>query len=118
MKDYLDLIFGANPFYWYMAAFTFAFIGQFLLWAWFTFRAVKRNPETPNKFSWSYWWENNAKDKAVRVLVVCAVIFLGLRFASDWFNTLPTMAYAFGVGIGIDSLIGFIKNLAKPKTGI
>lgn len=113
MKEFLSLILGIQPMYWYGAAFFFAALGLFLCWAWFTKKGIKNNPETPDKFSWSFWIENNLSPKLIIVATTLIVVFISLRFAPEIFNTAPTMFFAFLIGIGIDRVITVVKKLAE-----
>ena len=114
MKEYLSYMLGEFSIIWYGACFSFSFIGQFLRWAFTAQKAVICNPNTPNVFSWEYWWEHNTKPKLVNFFVVTSVVFCALRFAPELFNTLPTMFYALCTGLALDFIIDYMRKLG-PK---
>ena len=113
MKNFLDLVLGTFPLYWYAAAFFFASLGLFLRWAWRTNKGIKNNPESPSKFSWAYWIENNLKAKLISYFTTVIVVFVTLRFFFDWFGSIPLMSTAFAIGLCIDWVVDFIKNKSQ-----
>jgi hypothetical protein len=117
MEEFIKLITGGQQWYWYAAAFFFALLGLFVRWSVLTRNGIKNNPESPAKFDFMYWWENNGKRKVVSVLTTFVVIFLCLRFATDWFGIVPSMAFSVGIGLAFDWFLDFVKKLTQ-KQGI
>ena len=113
MKEFTDLLLGSFDVVWYIAAFIFAALGLFIRWSILTRRAIKWNPDTPDKFSWTYWLHNNLWPKAVSVLTTIVIVFLCLRFAGEWFGVVPTMAFAVVLGLAFDWFVDFIKGMTK-----
>lgn len=115
MEEFWKLVLGNVSWWWYLAAFFFSSLGLFLRWAWRTNRGVKTNPNSPDKFDWNYWIVNNLKPKLISVTTTIVVIFICLRFASDWFGIIPTMVFAFIIGVALDWFIDFIKNIPNRQ---
>lgn len=111
MKEFLDNIFGTLTVFWYLSAFVFALIGLFIRWYVKTNMGVKNNPETPDKFSFRFWLQNNFFRKFTSVLTTMLVVFLCLRFASDWFGVLPSMGFSVVIGLAFDWFFDFVKKL-------
>ena len=98
----------------YISAFLFAFVGLFLRHRLIVVRkAIKNNPDTPNKFNWAYWFKNNFMTKLNVIWTNIAVIFVMLRFSFDWFGVEVSMVAAFVLGLSIDWAYDFIRKLQK-----
>lgn len=113
MNEYLGYILGTLSVAWYFAAFTFNFIGMFIRWALTAYNGVKSNPVSPPKFSWSYWWYNNGKKELINLLLIVAMVFVILRFCTEWLNVAPSMAIACGLGLAVDLLKYFFRKKIK-----
>lgn len=76
-----------------------------------------RSPDSkysPVKFSWSYLWSDNAK----RIYASIIAVLVSLRFMPELFNMELKPLYAFGIGVGWDSIALVIKqktNILDPK---
>lgn len=92
----------------------FAMIGIFINTYILTAKAIKRDPTTPQKFNWQYWWQNN-RDRIMRWIGLLFVVFVSMRFANEIFSQELTMFFAFVLGLTLDRVIEVIKNL-KIKT--
>jgi hypothetical protein len=117
MNEFKDLMLGNYDLIWYVAAFVFSFVGLFIRWSLRTRRAIKWNPDSPDKFSWSYWLQNNLWPKLVSVLTTVVIVFVCLRFAGEWFGVVPTMAFALIVGLAFDWFTDYVKKLTKKGSG-
>lgn len=95
----------------YFSAMVFTIIGSFIRWYWKTYDAVKNNPNTPNKFSFSYWLKDNALPKLAGLVTNLMVVFVCLRFSVELFNIPFSMLLALGVGLLFDWFFDFLKNL-------
>jgi len=104
---------GASPAIYFWGLF-FALIGIFINTYILTAKAIKKDPMTPQKFNWQYWWANN-KDRIMRWFGILAVIFISMRFANEIFSQELTMFFAFLLGLTLDKVIEVIRNL-KIKT--
>ena len=113
MEELNELIFGEYDAVWYIAAFFFAALGLFIRWRFTAMRGVRKNPNSPDTFSWEYWFENNLWPKVLSVITTIVIVFLCLRFASDWFSIVPSMAFAVVLGLAFDWFVDFIKKLMK-----
>jgi hypothetical protein len=113
MKQFMDLISGTLSVAWYAAEFVFAFIGLFIRWSITAYMGVKNQTNnSPDRFSWNYWWTHNAKLEAVRIIRTVLIIFVCLRFSVEWFN-IPVeynMSLACGIGLAFDWVLYFIKK--------
>lgn len=111
--EFKELVLGTVSFQWYLAAFFFSFLALFVRWAVKTNNGIKFNLESPDTFSWKYWIENNLITKLKSIGLTVAVVFLCLRFASDWFGIVPSMAFAAGIGLAFDWVLDYIKKRTK-----
>lgn len=113
VKEYL---FGGVSIATYIGGFLFALIGMFIRWFITTKKGIKKNPETPVKFSWSFWF----KDNFLRILTAMggtlAVLFVAMRFPVEWFGVQLTMPLAFAFGFFFDWLVNYIENMKPPRT--
>ena len=100
----------------YLIGMFFALLGIFIHTAIFTTKSVKANNGTPNKFSWTYWWNNNST-KIMHWLGIIAIIEIGMRFCNEFFNVKLTMFIAFLLGFLLDQFISFLRGL-KLKTNL
>ena len=66
-----------------IVCYIFSFIGAILFWAKHTISGIKNSDATPNKFSLSYWIQNNLLKKVATLLVNIIITFLWLRFYKD-----------------------------------
>ena len=98
----------------YLSAYIFAFIGMFLRWFFTTIKAVKTNCLTPQKFILSYWLRDNLIHIIPSIGGSLALIFVALRFSVDLFGKPVSMLIALGVGLFLDWVADYIKNL-QPK---
>jgi hypothetical protein len=103
---------GAPSYIWYLAAFTFELLGLFIRWSVSATYGVIKSTDTPNKFSWFYWWNHNAKKEVWALMRAVVIAFVFLRFSTEWFNTAPSLAFACSIGLAIDLFI----YIAKQKT--
>ncbi len=113
MGEFKTLIFGNFSFVWYIASFFFASLGLFIRWRFMAKQGVKNNPNSPEHFSWEYWFEHNLWPKLLSVLTTIVIVFLCLRFAGDWFGVVPTMAFAVVLGLAFDWFVDFVKKLSQ-----
>lgn len=115
MDKFWELIFGSNPWYWYAAAYVFALSGLFIRWAIKTNNGIKNNLDTPDWFDWKYWVKHNLVRSLKSIFVTIIVVFLCLRFASEWFGVVPSMVFAAGIGLAFDWFLNVIKKkVASP----
>lgn len=110
MEEFKTLLLGPVSVAYYMAAEVFAVMAIILsLYA----SSKKRDPDsssTPYKFSWLFLIWDNLK----RIVVGQIALFLIFRFASEFIGRALNMWMSVGIGffvtIGLDQLIGFIKE--------
>lgn len=112
-NEIMDNIMGALSLGTYISAFFFAGLGLFLRHAIIVRKAVKTNPDTPQKFNFQYWFKNNFMTKMTVVLTNIVVIFLMLRFSVEWVGMEVSMAFAFIVGLSIDWAYDIIRKMQK-----
>jgi len=98
----------------YLTGFIFAFIGMFLRWYYKTRKSIKYNPETPNRFIFSYWIKDNLLPKLLSILSTLVVIFITLRFPTELISINFSFWYAFVVGLSLDYFVDKIKKI-KPE---
>ena len=116
MTEFKELVFGNVTGVWYLAAFFFSFVALFVRWAIKTSGGIKSKTNgSPGEFSWEYWFENNFVTKLKSVGLTIAVVFLCLRFATDWFGIVPSMAFAAGIGLGFDWILDYIKKKTQKS---
>lgn len=96
----------------YIVAFAFVFLALILKWTWKTLDSVKNNPKTPDKFTWSYWWRDNAYPKIVSCLSVLIAVFIILRFCNEITGRNFSYFIALVVGLYLDSFIHKLKKMA------
>ena len=106
----------------YLFGFFFAGIGLFFTWVYKTRKSIKTNPETPVKFSWSYWFKDNLIPKLLSVISTMLVIFVSLRVAyyvgGQIFigGTVMSVIYSIGIGLSLDTIIDKIMSIRPVKT--
>jgi len=97
-----------------LAAFVFALIGHAIVLLGGTMLRVPKSPDSPEKFSLSYLFCDNAK----RILYVLLLIVVGIRFLPDLTGMQVTGWGGFLVGSGLDLVALVIKQktaLLDPK---
>lgn len=97
-----------------MAAFVFALIGHAIVLLGGTMLRVPKSLDSPQKFSISYLFYDNAK----RILYVLLLIIVGIRFLPDLTGMQVTGWGGFLVGSGLDVIALVIKqrtSLLDPK---
>ena len=89
-----------------------ALLGVVFRWSVNACKGVRRNKNSPNKLSWSYWWTNNLKRAIASVLTTIIALFVYLVF----FNVgqLVNIGVAFVAGLASDILVKKIMKL-KPN---
>ena len=95
----------------YTGALIFTFMGLYLRWYFKAKDGIKTDPNTPDKFVFSYWLRDNLLPKLAGIMATLIVIFLSLRFATEYFGLIPSMAMAVAVGLGFDYFMDFLKKL-------
>lgn len=117
MKEFFGYILGELTIAWYAAAFVFNFLGLFIRWSVTTTIGIRKNVDVP-KFNLAYWWYNNGRREVLRVLEVLAIVFVSLRFCSEWFQTAPSMAVACGFGLAYDLLRYFFRRKTQGQGSV
>lgn len=98
-----------------IAAYIFAFFGMILRWFFQYNKYGKKNPDSPAKFSWSYWIKDNVLPKLAAVLATIIIIFVSIRFPQELFGTVFSYGYSFAVGMSLDYISSILKNIkVKP----
>lgn len=113
-EQFWSLILGNVTLTYYLASYVFVFIGLFFRAVYKTRDAIKKNAETPNKFSLKYWIKDNLLTKLLSFILNFFAAYLSLRFSSDWFGVEVSMGFAVVVGLCIDWFVDFIKKLQPP----
>ena len=111
-KELLGNILG-NKLTWvgYAGALIFTFMGLYLRWYFKAKDSIKTDPNTPDKFNFSYWLRDNLLPKLAGIMATLIIIFLSLRFATEYFGLIPSMAMAVVVGLCFDWFMDFLKKL-------
>lgn len=111
MTKFLDLFLGKPDIPTYLAGLLFALFGMFMH---YKQKVKKRNAyskNTPFKFSWSFFAQDNLVDLTYSLLVV----FLSLRFSVEIAGAQVTMFYAFGIGFGLPKVIAAIYRIQSKS---
>lgn len=87
----------------------FALIGISLSLLWQTTRRDALSPHTPEKFSFWFMLQDNAKRLTATILTV----YIALRFTPEIFNVELTNFWALTIGLGVDKIAEFVKNKTK-----
>ena len=90
MQDSIQVLTGAMPLGNFIAAMVLALIG-FTLQKGLSYRKGIKKSNTPDKFSWSYWVQNNLDDT---ILQFC-IIFTLVRFGPDILDYFSPESKAF-----------------------
>lgn len=98
----------------YIVGFFFVFLALILRWIWRTLDGIKNNPESPHKFDFWYWWEDNFKPKLLSFIANMISVYLIFRFADDFIGTTFSYVLALGVGLGLDYYVGVLKKKLNP----
>jgi len=93
-----------------VATYVFAIVGIFIRWYFDTRKSIKVNPVTPRKFDFVYWLQNNLWKKIVSICAVFAIIFVLIRFPSDWGIEYVGYFGALLIGVFFDYFIDKINN--------
>ncbi len=111
VKDLIDQVLGESltPVT-LVATYIFATIGLFIRWYFDTRKGVKKNLDTPRKFSMPYWLKNNLWHKVVSVFAVYSVIFVLVRFPADWGLEYVGYFGALIIGVAFDYFVDSIKK--------
>ena len=73
-------LFGVNSFAYWVSALIFGTLG-FVLYKWLTYNPHKKR-ESPDVFSWNYWFQNNYSDMIGGALT----FFIWIRFKNEIFQ--------------------------------
>lgn len=96
-------------------AYAFAFAGMFIRW-YFTYQTKgKSDPNTPDAFSFKYWFKDNFIPKLISTAFTVVVLFITLRFPQELLGKAFSYFYAFSVGLTFDYIISILKNLTLKK---
>lgn len=111
-KELLGNILG-NKLTWvgYAGALIFTFMGLYLRWYFKAKKSIDNDPKTPDKFNFGYWVRDNVLPKLFGILATLIIIFLSLRFATEYFGLIPSMAMAVAVGLCFDFFADYLKKL-------
>jgi hypothetical protein len=104
-----DLWGGVKPIS-YLIGLLFALIGIFINTFVLTVAGVSKNTDSPQKFSWSYWWHDN-KGRILRWIGLLFVILVCMRFSKEVFDMDFTMFVAFLLGLCLDRVVEIVRNL-------
>lgn len=93
-----------------VATYIFAFVGIFIRWYFDTKKGLKTNPLTPVKFSFIFWLQNNLWHKLVSCMAVVCVVFVLVRFPSDFGFEYAGYFGALILGLALDYFIDIIRK--------
>lgn len=114
-------IFGTLTGVQYLVGFVFVIVAIILRWTFTTHKAVKKNPNTPKKFSLKYWWENNWLRKLKTFIQVVIITFLVFRFTPDIIGQTFSYVVAVSIGLAFDAykkkFIEWSKEIRKKLLG-
>lgn len=106
IKDCLNELTGGKPIgSYYMAGFVFALIAILLSMYVKSRKRDPNSPRTPEKFSWYFLIWDNTKT----MFAGLAVQFIMFR-AFDLSNIFAMLGVGFGIGFGLDQLLGLIME--------
>jgi Na+/melibiose symporter-like transporter len=108
--DFLKSLLDGLPLGVLLAGMCFGLIGVY--YSKITF-AAKRNPlksESPVKWDWKYFINDNIIPFLKNSSLVILTIFLSIRFVQQFTGSGITMVYCLGVGLGLDEVIEKIKK--------
>jgi len=106
-KEFWNYIFGTGPTEFLIAALVWAYVGAFVMMLINTTKRDPASPTSPFCFKWSYFFSDNSK----RILANVILIFIAVRFSSEFLGAKLTMYVALIIGLGFDRLV----QLAKDK---
>lgn len=100
----------------YAVGFIFTSLGIIFMWLYLANRSRRKNPNTPNKWSWKLFFSvDNVVTRVRTLLLSILTIYISFRFAEPLTQSNFSMFYAFGVGVGLDYFTDFIAGLNKKK---
>lgn len=114
MKEFFRYILGPTEPAFFAACVFFAAIGVFLVLLMGTSLRDKSSPGSPETFSWSYLWSDNAR----RIYASSICVLLSLRFAPEIFDWELTLFKALCIGLAWDTILLIVKqktNILDPK---
>lgn len=97
----------------YLVGFFFVILTLVLKWSWKTRNGVKKNPNSPSSFSWSYWFKHNFKPKFISFISNLIAVFLLFRFASEIAGTAFSYVLAVTIGLSLDYFVDKLKKMSK-----
>jgi len=95
----------------YAGALIFTFMGLYLRWYFKAKKSIATDTKTPYKFDLLYWVRDNLLPKLFGILATLIIIFLSLRFATEYFGLIPSMAMAVVIGLCFDYFSDYLKKL-------
>ncbi|HNX08437.1 MAG TPA: hypothetical protein PKL96_12705 [Bacteroidales bacterium] len=112
-QEFLNLMFGNATWITYVAGFVFVFFGLVIKWYIEISRAIKGNDNTPDRWDWRYFLQNNLFKKLFSIFANIIIAFVALRFSTEIFNIPLSMAFSLAIGIGFDEVVNRISKWQK-----
>lgn len=112
---------GLEPVFYFWWEF-WCLLGIFLYWGYKTYKGVKTDEATPEKFSMSFWWKNNKKRLILSLWTLLLIFVIG-RFCFELFAIKPTDWVALILGVTFQVAIEFVfkkieKSIPIPITSV
>jgi len=101
MENFLNFVLGTTDVPTYLAGLLFALIGVIFYFKGKVKNRDKHSANTPYKFSWLFFTQDNIAD----IIVSLLGIFLVLRFSVEYAGVQVTMFYSFLIGLGLPKTI-------------
>ncbi len=103
--DSLWTTYGTSAWAIFAVALLFVLFGLIIKWYIEINRSIKKSPDTPNKWDWKYFIQNNLFKKSFSILANFIIALAALRFCTEIFNIPLSMGVAFAFGIGFDEVV-------------
>jgi hypothetical protein len=104
----IKAIFGTENIPLVLAGYLWGFVGVVLSLYWSIKKRNKKSPRSPEAFSWSFFWSDNAQRLIVNALALAVL----MRFSHEILGKELTVWGAAVIGFNIDRLLNLLKNLA------
>lgn len=107
-QNYIEQILGMSDLVMFAITYAFGLLGIFISILWHASNRDKSSQATPVPFSWIFL----LKDNIQRITLSLILLFVGIRFSKQMFGQDLTMWVALGVGLTLDKVSQFLKNLS------
>jgi hypothetical protein len=116
-EDVTKLLLNGMPFSEFIVFYVWAFIGAMLLFWISVGKAIKKDPETPDRWSWMHLWKGVCKIPLTMVIMAVAIIFWEqiskIMFDSETDIELTMWSAFFIVGFGSEKIKDMVFGGSK-----